>query len=909
MRLLKRYCVVVLAVILPVLLYAQAKKDEDRLVRLMSAQSVSNTEKNGRVLRQAEGPARFLHNDTWLVCDTALWDVDAKIIYAMGNVSIEQENTELRSDKLTYYIDRDLAEFRGTLVELVDKDMNTLRTHNLDYNTKDSVAVFRSGASMRSKDGQIIESLDGTYDSKIELFTFENKVNMFSDSVFVNTSRLFYDSGQSLATFPNYVDAWNEDRMLSGSSGYYDNVAEKFFLKGKVHTMDSEKEGWCDSLYFYRQIKTLDMFGNAQLTDTTRNVTGLAGFISYRDSLKYARMTDEPLVMMEMEEKDEDRTVRDTVYMRANLVEYWKPMRFQLDSASVKDANARLEILNDDPIANIRKKAAEEAAKQRQAVIDNDPNAPFELKSPEAQEKILKTQRGNQAGKSKEQTPPEEKNGESETQEEQQEPQAQETEPETAEETQDNSGEETVEDPGDEPLGAVLPPLDSTALTIPADSTLLAIQSDSLQVESPLDSIVIKRSAADSVEIGFMRAVGTIKVFRKSMQMVCDSLEYSDLDSLARLYKDPIVWNKSSHQYNSDSIFVLIRNNKMDRANLLSNAFIHIEEVSEKFYDQIKATEMTAFFDENGELRRFDAMGGASAIFYMKEKEEIATANKSESTIMTANFNDGELDSISYFENPSSSAFPVPQMKQDDKYLKGFLWKPQARPTGVQDLSPRKARKSQRANYLKRPRADFKQTEKYFSGYMQSIYRQIEISDSLKKVNEERARLAKERRDEFADSTLAAGLDSLALADSLGTATDSLTLAAPVAGADSLALENRPEIGAAADSLGNAPKLPDAVEAQEPVKTAQEIKAEQKARKQAEREARRKAAEEKREARWNALDTKEALKQAAKDAKKRKKEEKKLRAQVKKLEKEKAREDALIRKYRDRYLKKQRKNL
>lgn len=863
MRYLYRFCGILLAAVLPAFLCAQ-NKDEDRFIRLMSAQSVSNVEENGKTIRKAMGPARFLHNDTWLVCDTALWDVEAKIIYAMGNVSIEQEKTELRSEKLTYYIDRDVAEFRGNLVELVDKDMNILRTNNLDYNTKDSVAVFHWGAAMKDKDGQIIESTDGTYDSKIEEFTFENKVNMFSDSVFVNTSKLIYNSRQSLATFPQAVDAWQQDRMLSGNNGYYNNDTQIFFLKDRVHTMDSEKEGWSDSLYFYRKTNELVLNGNAQLTDTTRNVTGIGDYIYYRDSLKLVKVKKDPLMIVGMEETDSSGVTKiDSVFMRSDYIQYWSVMKFKVDSAAVQQSQARMADLGTDPVANIKAKAAEEAAKKRQEAIDNDPNAPFEQKSKEAQEKILKQRGQYQANTSAA---------------EQQEPKAKQVPP--AEHEQAEEGPELPKEVAD-----------TTSAMMPI---IPEMQADSLA--GPV------LSAADSVEIGFVKATGNIKVYRKTMQMVCDSLEYTDLDSLARLYKNPVVWNNRTHQYNADSIFVSLRGKRMEKANLLSNAFIHVEEADNRFYDQIKSTEMTAFFDQNGELARFDALGGASAIFYMKEKDEIATANKSEATIMTANFKDGELQSVSYFENPSSAAYPVPQMHKEDQYLKGFQWTPQMRPSGREDISARTVKNSQRSKYLNHPKAQFKQTGIYFKGYMQGIYRQIEISDSLRAVNEERQRLHKARKDSLAKARqeLADSLGSKTLADSLAVGkADSLTVTA-----DSLSMKAAADSLSASDSLSAAmTQQTDSLNVTAPL-SAKELKAQERARKQAAIEAKRKAAQEKREARWNELDTRDALKKAAKDAKKRAKEEKKLRKQIRRMEKEKAREDALIKRYRDKYLQK-----
>ena len=145
---------------------------QDSLVVLISSKSAQAVDVDGASYRKVVGPARFLHNNTYLLCDTAYWNIETKVIDAWGNVSLLQEETVLTSDKLTYFIDQDLAQFRGSTVQLTDKDHNTLRTRHLDYNTKDSVAVFMNGGSMRDKDGQIIESKRGTYDSKIKKFTF-----------------------------------------------------------------------------------------------------------------------------------------------------------------------------------------------------------------------------------------------------------------------------------------------------------------------------------------------------------------------------------------------------------------------------------------------------------------------------------------------------------------------------------------------------------------------------------------------------------------------------------------------------------------------------------------------------------------------------------------------------------------
>ena len=350
-------------------LMAQSQKDS--LVVLVSSKSAQVVDVDGASYRKVIGPARFLHNDTYLLCDTAYWNVQTEVIDAWGHVSILQDETVLTSDKLTYLVKDDLAQFRGSMVQLTDKDHNTLRTRHLDYNTKDSVAVFMNGGSMRDKDGQIIESRRGIYDSKVKKFTFEEDVNMFTDSVFVKTSSLVYESDLSLATFGSATDVWKEENMLSSEQGWYDRGREMFFFKDNVHVMSQEQEGWCDSLFFNRASSDVDMLGNAQVSDTTRNVYALAGRINYQDSTSKVTLTREPAVISKMEEQD--GTV-DTVYLGAEKLVYLTLPKFKVDSLAVEQAKARISALAVDPVGEYRKKAAEAAAKAKEEAVQNDPN-------------------------------------------------------------------------------------------------------------------------------------------------------------------------------------------------------------------------------------------------------------------------------------------------------------------------------------------------------------------------------------------------------------------------------------------------------------------------------------------------------------------------------------------------------
>ena len=372
---------------------------------------------------------------------------------------------------------------------------------------------------------------------------------------------------------------------------------------------------------------------------------------------------------------------------------------------------------------------------------------------------------------------------------------------------------------------------------------------------------------------------------------------YTDLDSLARLFISPIVWNEGNRQYTSDSLTVSIKNQQMDRASLMSNAFIIIQEDSICF-DQIRGAEILAYFDSTTVLERFDALGGASALFYLKENDAFATVNKVEARMISANFVDGEIDRIFYFDNPKNDAYPVVQLPPEEKEMKGFNWQPGRRPKGKSDITPLELRRSERVQYLSRSMPSFTQTETYFPGHMKAIAKKLAAADSLRQV-----RHAEERRKQAMAEQEA---EMKALQDSLDA----------VVAADSLdVIEEVPEMAAKgvpspADSVSGARRPSPVVVEPEPLRelTPEEIKAReaaekaaQKAARKADAEAKRQARVDAREARWAKLDARDAAKAAAKEAKALEKKRKRTLEAVisaqKEADKDQKRLDKYIRRY------------
>lgn len=917
-------------------LFAQNTEQKDSLVRLLGCDELQQVEEYGQSYRKALGHARFEHNSTLLICDTALWNVNQNVINAFGNVQIIQNNTVLSSESLDYLIDQNLAQFRGALVQLRDKDGNTLRTTDLDYNTKDSVAVFRNGGALRDKDGQIIESDDGHYYSKLKTFSFTNNVNMYTDSIFVKTDDLDYNTGTNVATFGTGTNAWRDNNMLSSQAGFYERTLEKFTFFRNVHILTENQEAWADTLVYYRVPNNVEMFGHVELLDTTRNVAAVAGYVQYIDSLSFIKLTREPAVIAISEQGEK----RDTAYIGADTLILRSIPKCDVDSSEISNSASRLKEINVDPVTEYRRKAyeaakaaAEEARKKRE---EEDPNAagasdrgasavkpggkPTGKPAGNATGTATGKTAGTTAGKTGDNSGGKAISksgklsgdamiGDPVTKGRQglpapwddvieyapprfQLPDTLKTSPDTVRVPSDSLAAKTLS-AVTEPVSVTEPaevtnPQSPDSLTVPTDS--LTVPGDSLHV--PTDSLSL--APKDSTKISFIYGIRNVKVFRNDMQVACDSLAYTDLDSLIRLYENPIVWNEIKRQYSADSITVIVKNQSIDRASLMSNAFIIVQEDTLS-YDQIRGTEMMAYFDSTGALRRFDSMGGASGVFYIEENGSLATVNKFESKMLTATLKDGNIQDLNYFDAVKTDAYPVVQMKKDEKILKGFDWQPDKRPKGPEDITPYKPRESQRKVYENVPRAEFAQTDIYFPGHMNSVYKMLARQDSLKRVrNAERRRLEAERKAEaarIADSLrIVAAADRLALADSLARA-DSLALRDSLASRDSLARQDSLVVSdslsvSKADSLANDPSA---------------IKKAEQERKKAEREKARKDRQAAKEARWAELDARDAAKAKAKEEKALKKKRQRTLKTLKAMEKRRAKEERMLERYKARY--------
>lgn len=602
---------------------------EDRLLRLISANSAEVIQKDGKDLRKVSGPAQFLHNNTYIICDTAVWDVLSNTLDAKGNVQIIQNQTSLKSDFIHYIANESLAQVRGNLVELLDKEKNLLRTNFLDFYTKDSIGYFYEGGSVLDKSKNYIESMNGSYDAKLKKFKFYVNVRIKADSVIMKTDSVAYETNKALFTFLGKVHAWRDSSYLRADNGWYNRENEQFNFYKNAYIYTKDQEVWADDIFYDRNKGFSILKNNIQIVDTSQSTMFFADSARYVSKpMSFTLYKDPSAAYYSVEEGK-----ADTLFLRADTLKYYSKAFSEIDSATVAQAKERVELSAKDPF---------------QTIVDA-------IESNKKRPSSKKAVNNNVT--------------------------------QTSNSTKTDVKQEAAVD------------------------SLSAKNLDTLSVPTPKVDSVKKFSFSDTTTIRFVQGFHNVKMHRSNIQGLCDSLVFSSLDSMARLYGKPILWNEEN-QFTADSMQFVVSGKSLTKAELLSSAYVISKEDSVHF-NQIKSTDIIGYFKKN-DIYRFDALGGVSLMFFIEEDSLITTMNQKECRVMKGLIKDRKIQKIQYVQDVKSDAFPVYNLPINKQRLKGFNWSPEKRPKDRFAVCNRRIKLSEKAAALKEEKPIFPYTRKYF---------------------------------------------------------------------------------------------------------------------------------------------------------------------------------------------------
>lgn len=179
-------------------------------------------------------------------------------------------------------------------------------------------------------------------------------------------------------------------------------------------------------------------------------------------------------------------------------------------------------------------------------------------------------------------------------------------------------------------------------------------------------------------------AYHNVKIFKRDIQGIADSLEYRQADSMMFFYKSPVLWTEGN-QMTADSLSMLIENNTISKIFMMANAFV-ISTDTLKNFNQIKGRKMTATF-RNKKLHQVYVEGNGESIYFALEDKTnlLMGMNKIICSNIVIRFKDARVNNLSFYVKPEADFIPPHELKKDDVLLKGFSWRSEHRP-GKKDV-------------------------------------------------------------------------------------------------------------------------------------------------------------------------------------------------------------------------------
>lgn len=191
------------------------------------------------------------------------------------------------------------------------------------------------------------------------------------------------------------------------------------------------------------------------------------------------------------------------------------------------------------------------------------------------------------------------------------------------------------------------------------------------------DSSYIKKDIAYDPKL--IVAQHRVKIFSDSMQAVCDSLCYSQVDSCFRLYIEPVLWSQD-RQATGDSIRIRMVDNRPKQISLLGHAFMLSASGFPNLYDQVSGVSIDAWLDSN-RVREAYVNKNAQCIYHIHGDDGgFVGTNRAESAEMRLYFSKRTIRRIAFINDPKGKVITLDEVRKNEQLLDGFKQYPERRP-------------------------------------------------------------------------------------------------------------------------------------------------------------------------------------------------------------------------------------
>ena len=205
-----------------------------------------------------------------------------------------------------------------------------------------------------------------------------------------------------------------------------------------------------------------------------------------------------------------------------------------------------------------------------------------------------------------------------------------------------------------------------------------SLGTDSTAISDSLWRLTVLDPADTTNRNRYFQAWHRVRIFSDSLQAVCDSLFYSGVDSIFRMFTHPVAWANGT-QVTGDTIFLYTKNKDPERLHVYDNGLV-INRTAEDFYNQIKGNTINGYFTD-GVINYMRAKGSAESIYYAQDQDSAYSGvNRSTADIIDFYFANKELNRVVFRSSVEGTMYPFRQVNHGEMRLRGFKWLEKRRP-------------------------------------------------------------------------------------------------------------------------------------------------------------------------------------------------------------------------------------
>ncbi|PRY48877.1 OstA-like protein [Arcticibacter pallidicorallinus] len=624
-------------------------------VQLTSSTEIKGVERNGVQFFRVINPV-FVQEGSTLRADSSDYNQAGNAFDAFGHVVITQpDGTVIYSDLLNYDGNTRTAILTNN-VRMVDKT-STLTTNHLTYKMANKIGTYIGGGKIENgKD--VLTSKNGYYFASTNDAYFRFDVVVNTPDALINTDTLKYNTNSKIAYFygPTTIDGKNANRAsrLYTENGRYNTVTDQAWFGKKNLYTEGSKSLKGDSLFYDGKAGMGKAINNITFLDTVQKVILKGNQGIYRRADESALVTRNAYVVMEVEK---DSASVDSIYMTADTLMTKIIFMKDLVSANPEELKSDEEI-EEDPEGTVSDDGGI-AIPKRLAPPPAPPKQEPEVKLSKRERKRKKEQ--EEASKA---VKPLEDNSK------------------TAGPTT------TVADSVKTSATAEVPPAADSIATVSDTLSKKAGNRASLPRGNGVDTAAKKAAfnPQDTLKTRIINAYHKVKIFKSDLQSRSDSAFYSYADSIIRCYINPIIWTQGT-QLSADTIFLQMKNQKLDNMLLQNNGLIVSAEGDSSRFNQVKGKVVTGLFRDS-KLESMFVDGNAESIYYTLEDSVYTGFNRSLSSRMKLEFADSKLKRVVLVRKPEGKYYPIEKAPKDMEILEGFMWKPKERPKSKEEIIP-----------------------------------------------------------------------------------------------------------------------------------------------------------------------------------------------------------------------------